>query len=117
MLFCVIVWLYKAVKLTQSLSYTSDQYEMVNQDENASMVPNKNSPKTVVVTTTLNGGHLSTIENGGQLFASHVNNAPLTTPKVAEGDVLYQSRKEKILLNFGTVALLFTLAFLWIWYR
>lgn len=107
----------KAPPKDEKRSDSPDQYEMVNQDENASMVPNKNSPKTVVVTTTLNGGHLSTIENGGQLFALHVNNTPLTTPKVAEDDVLYQSRKEKILLNFGTAALLFTLAFLWIWYR
>ena len=34
-----------------------------------------------------------------------------------EEDILYETRREKILNGVGTILLLLTLAFLWIWYR
>jgi hypothetical protein len=34
-----------------------------------------------------------------------------------EEDILYETTGEKILTGIGTILLLLTLAFLWIWYR
>jgi hypothetical protein len=36
---------------------------------------------------------------------------------VLEDDILYETTAEKIMTAIGTILLLLTLAFLWIWYR
>jgi hypothetical protein len=69
------------------------------------MMPKESDSKVLYVTTNGDGENISTVEQG-----------PLTDSAGAD-DVLQETRKEKIILNSGTAALLFTLAVVWIYYR
>ena len=83
----------------------SEDHELSPRQETESMMPKESNSKVMWVTANGDGQNVSTVENGR-----------LTDGEDA-GDVLYQTRKEKIILNSGTVALLFTLAVVWIYYR
>jgi hypothetical protein len=71
------------------------------------MMPKESDSKVLYVTTNGDGENISTVEKGR-----------LTdTDSAGADDVLQETRKEKIILNSGTAALLFTLAVVWIYYR
>ena len=78
-----------------------DDIEMVIPADEVNMMPKESNSKLLWVTTAPNGEHVSSTAQSDN----------------AEDNVLYQTRKESILLNCGTSTLFFTLAFLWIWYR
>ena len=83
----------------------SDELELSPQKETDSMMPEENNSKVLWVTTNTEGENVATVENGR------------LTDTAGADDVLHQTRKEKIILNCGTAALLFTLAVVWIYYR
>ncbi len=83
----------------------SDEHELSPRKETDSMMPKESNDKVLWVTTSGDGENISTVEKG-QL-----------TDSAGADDVLNQTRKEKIILNCGTVGLLFTLAVVWIYYR
>ena len=43
--------------------------------------------------------------------------ADFTETSTTARDILFESRKEKLLLNISSVILLLVLLFLWVWYR
>lgn len=71
------------------------------------MMPKESNSKKLWVTAANGDG-----ENG-----STVENSRLTGDNVGDNDVLYQTRREKIILRCGTAGLLVTLAIVWIYYR
>ncbi|XP_046859690.1 sodium/glucose cotransporter 5-like [Xenia sp. Carnegie-2017] len=68
-------------------------------------------------------GHTTNGHANNGMGNVHVGNMKLSefqveaTVEIDVDDVLLESKIEKILTNIGTVSLLATLAFLWIWYR
>ena len=50
-------------------------------------------------------------------FSESNTESQLDETLTPEHDMLFESRKEKILLNISSIILLVVLAFLWIWYR
>lgn len=68
-------------------------------------------------------GHTTNGHASNGMGNVHVGNMKLSefqveaTGEIDVDDVLLESKIEKILTNIGTVSLLATLAFLWIWYR